>query len=151
MQRIKTTGTGLFGSATFRRKKYFAIGGTLLAAAGAALFFLPVDEKMIRYTLSAGMVAVGLASLVSFLVCRIETDDEGIQYRNMFGHMRRLRWGDILQVMDEIDYGSNMLLRGEHTSIPVSYTFDRFDVLRDIILQKTGTTEVRKKAKQRTK
>lgn len=151
MQRIETTDTGSSGSATFRRKKYLAIGGTLLAAAGVALFFLPVDEEMIGYTLSAMMLAVGLAALISFLVSRIETDDEGIQYRNMFGHVRRLCWGDILQVMDEIDYGSNMMLRGVHTNIPVSYSFDRFDLLHDIILQKTGTAEVKNKAKRKKK
>lgn len=121
----------------FRRKWYYAAGSALLAAAGIAILFLPVDAQ-ISVAASVSMMMTALLGLASFFVSRVEIDEERIVYRNLFGCVRQLRWEDVLQVMDGIDNDSDILLRGTHTTIPIRYSFARFNTLRGIILEKTG-------------
>lgn len=126
------------GFTTFRRKRYYAVGGILLMAVGVGLFFLSEDTAMMKYIWSMVTVAAGLLFLLSVAVSRADVDDEKIVYRNLFGRTRQLRWQDIRQVMDGIDMDRNILLFGENTKIRITYGFARFDSLREIILRKTG-------------
>ena len=125
------------GFTPFRRKKYYAVGGIVLVVVGMGLFFLPEDASMMKYVLSGIVLVTGLLALCSYLVSRIDIDDEKIVYRNLFGCIRQMRWEDVRQVMDGIDMDRNMLLVGEHTKIKITYGFARFDALRDILLEKT--------------
>ena len=136
---------GLPGSVTFRRKKYYAVGGILLLAVGVGLLYLPEDTAMMKYTLSVVTIISGLLSLLSFVVSQVDVGDEKIAYRNLFGCVRKLRWQDVRQVMDGIDMDRNILLFGENTRIRITYGFDDLESLRGIVMQKTGCGDAQQK------
>lgn len=123
------------GVTIFRRTRLYEVFGIILLMVGVGFFIAPATQS---YEILFLCGVPGLLIFLSFAIARAYTGDEMIMYKNLIGLKKQIRWTDIQSVKDVAGVG--LIIRSRNKKIKVSAGFAGYELLCDIVRQRSPKT-----------
>lgn len=129
----------------FWRKRVYGVIGMIMMVVGVGFLFAP-DERIYVIVILYGIP--GLLMFLSFAVARAYVDDEKIVFRNLVGYRKEIRWQDVRSVNSVFRRG--LIIKSYTKRIKISWGFAGYELLCDIVSEKTEKTQNVQDAREHT-